>query len=687
MQRAHTPDFAAPEQLSGEPVTTATDVYALGILLFELLVGQRPWNTRGQPLAQVLANVLEKPPPRASEAAASAEDSPVAPRVLQGDLDAIIAKCLRREPQHRYATVNALKLDIERSLKGDPVAARGDARLYVLGRFLRRYRWAAAAVAALIGTLSVGIAAAMWQADRANREAQRATATRDFLLSVFRESDPRIARDRAPGEITAKELLDASVNRIDKEFAADPETQLTLLTLASEIYGYWADEPRFMELLQKRTDLARRYYGPTHPTVIESRLIDAWGSIYPQDYAEANRILADADALIRQGGHDGSVLRARWWLAKAEALRIAHPDERLAALERAVELFERVAPGDADHVVALANSGNVHFVRENYAESLQRTQRALELSVNAKDRNDDDIALVQANLARSLQHLGEFEAAERAYEQAAATTRKIGGERKGPYWRTAADHARLVHLRGERERAHRMFDALFKLIPADWKLTTDDVLARDYYAERLAAEGRAAEAIPLLETAERTYIERPQREYDVRRVRQTLGDRTRASVAPRMHGVPSRRRVTSACRRMTRDERYARSARALGAAFCSSRMKLNAAAAELRDIVRIARDRALAPVALAHADLSQLAMARRDTAAALKESQAAHPDAPGVRPDRRAHRPEHSRSPRRRSTARRRTPATWSCCTCSAPSSRSGWLEPLLEGRSARRSR
>ncbi|MGH8311575.1 MAG: tetratricopeptide repeat protein, partial [Steroidobacteraceae bacterium] len=339
-----------------------------------------------------------------------------------------------------------LKLDIERSLQGDPVAARGDARLYVLGRFVRRYRWAVTAVAALIATLSIGIAAAMWQAERANREAQRATATRDFLLSVFRESDPRIARDRPPGEITAKELLDASVDRIEKEFASDPETQLTLLALASEIYGYWADEPRFMELLAKRTELARRHFGPTHPTVIESRLIDAWGSIYPQDYAEANRILAEADGLIREGGHDGSVLRARWWLAKAEALRSGDPEERLTALERAIELFERVAPGDADHVVALANSGSVHFVRENYAESLQRTQRALELSVNAKDRNDDDVAVVQGNLARSLQHLGVFEAAERAYEQSAETTRKTDGERRGPYWRTAADHARLVHL-------------------------------------------------------------------------------------------------------------------------------------------------------------------------------------------------------------------------------------------------
>ena len=195
-----TPDYAAPEQLSGEPVTTATDVYALGVLLFELLVGRRPWHSDGQPLARMITSVLHESAPRASDTAAGRQDARVAPRLLKGDLDAIIAKCLRREPQHRYATVNALKVDIERSLAGDPVLAREDAKIYVLGRFVRRHRWAAVSVAAIIAILTAGIAATAWQAQRAQARSRRAEATRDFLISVFRESDPRIARDRAPGE-------------------------------------------------------------------------------------------------------------------------------------------------------------------------------------------------------------------------------------------------------------------------------------------------------------------------------------------------------------------------------------------------------------------------------------------------------------------------------------------------------
>ncbi len=316
-----TPDYAAPEQLAGEPVTTATDVYALGVLLFELLTGRRPWVIEGQPLARALHTLLERPAPRASHVAAETKAAPVAVYLIQGDLDAIIGKCLRREAQHRYATVEGLKLDIDRAVHGDPVAARGDARMYVFGRFLRRYRWVTASVAALVLTLSGGIIATTWQANRAQREAQRANVTKDFLISVFRASDPRIASDKPRDQITAKELLDLSVDRVATEFAADPSTQLELLGVASEIYGFWLDDERFIALQRQRADLARKHYGATHPVVIETLTIDAWAAIYEQDYGEANRALDEADALIRKGGHEDSLLRAQWWLAKAEALK------------------------------------------------------------------------------------------------------------------------------------------------------------------------------------------------------------------------------------------------------------------------------------------------------------------------------------------------------------------------------
>ena len=132
-----TPAYAAPEQLTRGAVTTATDVYALGMLLFELLSGGRPWRLAELPLLAGLEKVLREAPPTVSAVAEQQTRAPVAPASLRGDLDAIVSKALRKEPEHRYETVSAFQADIARCMNHEPVAARAGARFYVLGRFVR----------------------------------------------------------------------------------------------------------------------------------------------------------------------------------------------------------------------------------------------------------------------------------------------------------------------------------------------------------------------------------------------------------------------------------------------------------------------------------------------------------------------------------------------------------------------
>ena len=182
-----TPLCAAPEQLSGQPVTAATDVYALGLLLFELLTGSHPWIGTDTPMLQAMRTLLERPAPRASRVAAANECCPVPARSIRGDLDAIIAKALRKEPHLRYPNASALETDVSRVLRGVPVHAREGVRLYVVGWALRRHRWAIAGVAAMLVCAVAGVQLARWQA----QYSRRAPAGYSLALLGFKDLQPK----------------------------------------------------------------------------------------------------------------------------------------------------------------------------------------------------------------------------------------------------------------------------------------------------------------------------------------------------------------------------------------------------------------------------------------------------------------------------------------------------------------
>lgn len=615
-----TPDYAAPEQLAGEPITTATDVYGLGMLLFEMLTGRRPWQHEGRPIAKVLHDLLDTPAPRASDIAQANGDAPIPARELRGDLDAIVAKCLRRESGARYQTVSDLRRDLAAALDGTPVTARGDARSYLVGTFVRRHRWGVAAALVFVALLAAGIAATSWQARRATLEAKRAERARDFLIGLFQESDPRIARDRPPGSITAKELLDASIDRLPREFADDPLTQLDLLRMARDIYGFWEDGERFVDLSQRYADLVRTQYGETHPAFIENVITKAWSAIYSQEPVVAARDLAQADELIRRGGHDRTAIRADWWVAKASLLSQTDARQSEQAVDAAIAIYQHADPENPGLPVALANSGIAKFGREDYAGARQQLELAIPLFEKSKAPVDQELVMTLTNLARTLRQLGDMPGAERAFERALELGNRID---PAGFWLTKADYATLLHVRGDRERAMKVFTDLLAQIPADYDINVLDHIAREYYAERLVAEGRAAEALPLLETAERAYIEKPFRESDLRRVRLTLG-----AAYDALGRLEDARRALAA----SRDERLAKDApdsvsvlaiRERWARLLLRSGDLAGAGAELDTAFAALGARPLVVAASLHDTRARLRLAEGKPAAALAESQAA----------------------------------------------------------------
>ena len=369
-----TPAYSAPEQISGGPITTAADVYALGLLLFELLAGCRPWPDTGSSLAHTLRAVLDKPVPALSTIAAANPDAPLPARALRGDLDAVVAKAVRTEPTQRYATVDALKLDIARALRGQPVAAREGARLYRLGRFLRRHRWSLAAVAAVFISLAGGLGATAWQARRAQvqrdvarRDLAREEALRYELTSMFR----KVLARHGEQPLDAKGMLDASARQLLSAYRGRPKLAGPLVITLAELYDALEDAQGGAALL-------------------ESYLAQAGTDADPASVADARQKLANLELLRGNVDRAGSLLdqAQRFWAQAPDR----YDEERLEGLGIRARLQR--SRGDLEGAIAteretirqrIAVSGRVH--RETAL-----LYNSLAITLTAANRLDEALA-------------------------------------------------------------------------------------------------------------------------------------------------------------------------------------------------------------------------------------------------------------------------------------------------------
>lgn len=382
-----TPICAAPEQLTGGPITTATDVYALGLLLFELLAGTHAWMNSGTPMLHALRTVLQRPAPALSRSAESNPDAPVPPRLLRGDLDAIIAKALRAEPAHRYATVESLKSDIERVLRSEPVEAREGARLYLVGHLLRRYRWAVTAAAAVFLSLAFGLGLAAWQAhrvaierDNARRDASREEAVRYSLTRLFRAA----ISDQGAQPATAKNMIDSSAQRVLRDYRDQPQLAGQLVLTLADLYGALEDVAGA-------------------DTLLEGFVAEANAKTDPAALADARQKLANIELLRGHADRAGHLLDQAdaFWASSSRPFL----EERLEGLVVRARLLR--ARGDLDGAISA-------------------TREAIQQRIALSGHDHRETAILYNSLAISLTAVNRLDQALTAYHETTGIYRAIG---------------------------------------------------------------------------------------------------------------------------------------------------------------------------------------------------------------------------------------------------------------------
>ncbi len=414
-----TPAYAAPEQILGEAVTTATDVYSMGALLFELLTGRPPFDRSGRPLPALVRAIDSETLERPSVVAAGADDHEperetvrgFAPR-LQGDLDSIALKALNRDPARRYPSAAAFGDDLRRFLVGRPVKARPDSAGYRLRKFVGRHSLGVAAGIVFLAAIVAGIVAVIWQAGVARGEARRADRVKAFLIELFREADP----SQTLGEtITAREILEKGAKRLEEQLVEEPAVRAELLDAIAQVERNLG----LLEPAAQRADAVlalRRLRAASAPKELAASLVTRAEIHYDLGELTPARGLLD-EALRVAPGLDSlaSALGRRWCETRygvlGQQLDVAEA-ERLA--RRA--LAEVKARPDADDLeLAHWRLGLAGLLIDSsrIAEAEPLVREALPALAETRGRNPLQLATRRLEAGELLDVLGDDEGAER----------------------------------------------------------------------------------------------------------------------------------------------------------------------------------------------------------------------------------------------------------------------------------
>jgi serine/threonine-protein kinase len=497
-----TPDYAAPEQVAGHAITTATDVYGLGVLLHELLLGVRP---EGTPTRRPSSLVNTR------AGGASNDGGGVYPiaaarlrKLLRGDLDNIVLKALDPEPALRYPTANSFGDDIERHLRRQPVLAHPPSRLYRARKFVQRHRGGVALTALFVLGILASLGLALWQAQIARNEAQRANETRDFMVDLFQTASADLPRDQRP---TPQQLVQEAAKRAREDTNLAAPVRADLLTTLGKVALSNGDYAEAESLLDDAIARERALGMPaTSPEWID--LLVQKGNLLHR----TNRN-TDADKLMTQIqpvllAQDSEPAVSGLMLLGATRAYSGHADEAVSIAQLAAHKADRVFGADSvNGIETLTYLGQLCAQVHRYRESISLLKPAVARWRKLKLPEDEEFARTLLHLATAKEHVGERAAVEPLYRESIALMRKIFDR---PHDRLAtALGSYALFLTGE-DRFDEARTALDEALAIDRKVLGDEHVRTALLLDTagvldharhddVAAERSAREAVRVLE--------------------------------------------------------------------------------------------------------------------------------------------------------------------------------------------
>ncbi|MFC4309620.1 tetratricopeptide repeat protein [Steroidobacter flavus] len=484
--RVMTPGHASPEQVRGDLITTASDIYVLGVLLHELLCGFKPFVVRGIRMAELERTICEDDPPSPSEAIGIARESSHSSidqvaaqrgttpaklqRQLRGDLDNIVAMAMRKEPERRYPSVEQLNADIDRLQRGLPVMARPDSWSYRSSKFIKRHGAAlglgAAFLALLIGfSITTLIQSKRVERERdvatkertiAEAERERAEAVSEFLVESFTNADPARARGDS---ITAREILDVGAQRIANKLRGQPELQATLMDTIGTVYLGLGQLDRAQPLIEQALSIRRARFGEDNIDV--GRSLFNLNRIYGErgDLVKAEQLARSSLALAEKHTGADSLQTA---LNLCQLGVILHRQDKWAAAEQSLQrcLDIRIARlGKTHELVAdpLDNLALIAIDRMDFDTAERLAREAVAIDKQARQADHPLYARHLQNLASALQGKGDLKAAGPLYRQAIDLFDRVLGPKHFETIDAMSNYGRCLMKEGRLDEAQQIF--------------------------------------------------------------------------------------------------------------------------------------------------------------------------------------------------------------------------------------